>query len=167
MRAWGYSDNVREGYIRVNGQQKLYSTQPGPPDGPDAHTRGINLVTLDVATCTTSDVSNFDTYISEESSGQLVNYLNGLPVGTVLLGVTFDEPALLLTSAAKQALASIGVDVTGVNFRGKFEFIAVIGCPSKTLFKIAPVFGDNILLSAEVPGESILVCFLTTFDTTS
>jgi hypothetical protein len=154
LRAWGYDDTVLDGYIRVNGQLKVNSTQPGPPNGPDLHTRGINTVLLNIATCTTSDLRNFDTYLRASDSDLLVNYLQSLPAGSVLLGVTFDEASIQLTPAAVQALTSIGANVTSLVFRGKFLFIAEIGCSSLTKFKIGQNGGDNLLLSADVPGSS-------------
>lgn len=156
LRAWGYDDTQFNGYIRVNGQLKVNSTQPGPPDGPETHTRGINTIVLNVTSCTTSDLRNFDTWVSEDQSRLLVNYLNGLSHGTVLLGASFDDASLRLTSAAIQALASIiGADVTGISYRWKFAFIAVIGRPKSTQFKMNHNFGDNLLMSATITEYSI------------
>jgi hypothetical protein len=148
LRAWGYDDNEVNGYIRVNNQAKVgFPTYNSLP-------RGITTIVLNITTCTTSNLNTFDTFASTSNSDALVNYLKSLKAGTILLGVSFDDAAAQLTPAAVQALASIGANVAGLGFRWKFLFIAEIGCSSLTKFNMAQNGGDNLLLSAEVPGSS-------------
>ena len=84
-------------------------------------------------------------------------------VGTVLVGVSGDEPSKKLRSVATEAMLSvIGVDLTSLVFRGKFVFVAQVGSPQKTVFELrdtSPPYGlpMDILITGRSmkTGESI------------
>ena len=82
----------------------------------------------------------------------MANYINSLPASTVLIGVTSDEAKTNLETNGKAALLSIGVDVTGLEFRGKVAFVAQVGRPELTVMKMGPRYGDNVNITVNVQG---------------
>jgi len=78
----------------------------------------------------------FDTYSSTSTAAQLRDYIRRLDHGSVIVGVTADEPYRNL-EAALPALREIGVYVDDVRFRGSFAFIAQKGYRAKTVFSKA------------------------------
>lgn len=87
---------------------------------------------LNPIACVVSNLTNFDTYISPVNANLLVAYLQSLGNGTILLGMTGDEPTNNLTPALS-TLQSYGVSVADVPYRGKFTFILQKGSPGKTV----------------------------------
>jgi len=83
----------------------------------------------------------------------MANYINGLPMSTVLIGVTADEPSRYLETNAKTALRSLGLSVSGLVYRGKVAFVAQIGRPSVTVSKIASPGGNSLQISVMVQGN--------------
>jgi len=125
MKSMGLEDAIvaeRTSYIKVN---DVTYFNAAPADY--LQNTGFNLVTVDPATCAVSNPTTFDTYLSSTASGQLETYINAVPVGSVILGVTSNSAELRLYDTAKHALSSIGVDVTGLSFRSKLLFSAVKG----------------------------------------
>ena len=58
-------------------------------------------------------------------------------VGTVMVGVSDDEPERKLTEDAKNTLINIlGVDLTSLVYRGKFVFVAQVGSPQKAVYEL-------------------------------
>jgi Interleukin-like EMT inducer len=145
--AWGSNDtSMLNGYIAINGN-RVFSTASGP-------CRGFNIVQLNVNSCLMSDVGlrSFDTSVSTTASDAMATYINSLPLNTVLIGITSDEPQTALTQNAKSALLAIGVNVTGLQFRGKVSFVAQIGRPTMTISKVAFSGGASLQITLNVTG---------------
>jgi len=127
--------------------------------------RGFNTALIQLGTCTATDSHTFDTSLSSTASDSLAAYLQSLPSGTIIAGVTIEDAALSLTNTARNALLAIGVDTTQLMFRGKLAFVATIGQPSLSRFTIALPYGDNLVLDAVLPCMythvmiSTMVCF--------
>ena len=68
-----------------------------------------------------------------------------LIVGTVLVGVSADEPSRWLSTAAMDTMLNVtGVDLMSLVFRGKFVFMAQVGSPQKVVLELrdgAPPIG--------------------------
>lgn len=143
VRAYGASDPgvPTEGYIKLNGvpvwEAGWYSDRL-------PNLRGVSVVIIDPALCTkVNDAQTFDTFESSYSwfwyydfqpdsgADQLNAFLDALPDGSVIVGVTGDEPTRRLGSAV-QKLASFGVYIDDVQYRGNFAFVAQKGSPAKT-----------------------------------
>ena len=141
--SWGFNDTVKgNGYISVrrNTVSKKITNE-----------RGFNIVELNVRKCSISDVHTLDTY---DSSARIVtNYITNLPTLTVLIGVTADEASNNLEINLKNALLSIGVNVTGLEYRGKVAFVAQVGRPALTVMKMSPRFGDSVKITVNVQGN--------------
>jgi len=90
----------------------------------------------------------------------MANYLNGLPMSTVLIGVTADDPHSSLETNGINALRSLGVDVSGLVYRGKAAFVAQIGRSSVTVSKITSSGGNNLQISVTVRGKRLEVIFV-------
>ena len=112
--------------------------------------RGFNIIELNVSNCSVSSYRRFDTYLSSQATA-MANYINGLPVWTVLVGVTADEARNSLNVGAMNALLAIGVNVNGLVFQGKVSFIAQVGRPSIALMKMTTTPPQGVLtLTADV-----------------
>ena len=94
--------------------------------------RGANMFVVDASTCTLQESRHFDTYESRDAAAALRAYLQGLRDGTVLVGVSCDEASRYLTSALP-ALSAFGADVSDVEDRGAWVFVAEKGNPTKTV----------------------------------
>ena len=147
--SWGNADQTRNnGYIAINGNRLMTTTAPTY--------RGFNLVQLNVKTCSLSIVSTFDTCMTSTNSDNMANYINGLPLNTVLIGVTADDAQLSLNQNAKSALLAIGVNVDGLQFRGKASFMAQIGRPATSVSQVAPPGGNNLAINVIASGTAAL-----------
>jgi len=98
---------------------------------------GLNTALIQLNTCTATDARTFDTfdYRSTAASDALATYLQSLPSGTIITGVTIAGVANSLTTNARNALLEIGVDTTNLA-GGIITFVATIGQPSLTRFRI-------------------------------
>ena len=80
-------------------------------------------------------------------------------IGTILVGVSADEPSYELTAAAKDTLLKVvGVDLTSLVFRGKFVFVAQVGSPQKVVMELrdaTPPYGID--MDILITGKSIVV----------
>jgi Interleukin-like EMT inducer len=65
----------------------------------------------------------------------LVNYLQNVVNGTVLIGVTSNKATGNLSAAALSALTGLGVSVGDVQQGGSFAFVAQVGYINKTVMK--------------------------------
>ena len=88
----------------------------------------------------------------------MTTYINGLPLNTVLIGVTANEATLTLTQNAISALLAIGVNVAGLLFRGKASFVTQIGQPALSVSQVAPPGGYNLRINVNVNGTG-MICF--------
>jgi len=129
-QAFGANDNgqTRYGYVKLNGVAVWQASW----EGVHPVYRGANMFVVDESTCTLQESRNFDTYESRDAAAELRAYLHGLRDGTVLVGVSCDEASRYLTSALP-ALSALGADVSDVEDRGAWVFVAEKGNPTKTV----------------------------------
>ncbi len=69
--------------------------------------RGFNFLTLDGTTGLLGTPYNFDTWLNEQASEDMADYLASLPPGTVVLGAIADEGTLHLTPRGRAALQHV------------------------------------------------------------
>jgi len=98
--------------------------------------RGVNIFVVDPFKCSVQETRKYDTHYWSSHSTQLSNYLRQLSRGTIIVGVSADEPSEQLSNAYS-ALRELGVEVSDVQRRGSFAFIAQKGFPSKTVARKA------------------------------
>jgi len=87
---------------------------------------------VDPFSCKIQDSRNFDTYASSTDAKELSNYLRQAKGSSAIVAVTADEPARKLYNALS-TLQELGVDVSDLQLRGSFAFVAQKGHPSKTV----------------------------------
>jgi len=137
IKAYGNGDpGSIAGYIKVNGLS--YWEAVGSAG------RGFNLVTLDPNTCKASNYARFDTYAAAANSDALATYINNLANGTHILGATGDDVTQALQASAKNALKTLGVDVSGMVFHDKALFHAVKGHQEQTVAKLGVANTANL-----------------------
>lgn len=120
------------GHLKVN-EELIWSSQWC--GDPTYHIRGLTIFVLKPFDNCLIDGGHFcDSHWYKEAATNLVRYLEEVPKGTVLIGITTDEAANYLAKALP-ALAELGVDVSDVQFQGSFGFIAQKGYPEKTLLR--------------------------------
>jgi len=150
MKAYGFTDTgvgmTKTSYIKVNGL-----TYFNDSDVASAY-RGYNLITLDVNTCRASNFDTFDTHYAAANGDRLDSYIKGIPDGTHVLGVTDDEATMKINAAAKAALSSIGVDVTGLGYRDKLIFHAIKGRPQDAVVRTSKVNEANLFYEERAAG---------------
>jgi len=123
--------------------------------------RGIQTVELaNLQTCSAANPQQYDTCGDATAAGVLAAYIGGLKVGSILVGGSADDAQASLGWNAMQALATIGVDVSTLVFRGKFAFVAQIGRPEATLMVLKAPGGNNFVLDVIVQGVLILLLLL-------
>jgi Interleukin-like EMT inducer len=142
--SWGASDTTSKGYIAINGN-KVISTYNG--------FSGLFFVELDVSSCSPSNIVGFDPIDDTTNADKMADYINSLPLNTVLIGVTADDAQEYLTQNATSALLTIGVNLTGLQYQGKVSFMAQIGQPSKTVAQVAPSGGSNSKITVTMTGK--------------
>ena len=146
--AWGFDDFPKDnGYIAISSRinsSRVISTNTG--------NKGFFTAEINATTCTLSNFRNFDTCASSTDSDNMATYINGLQLNTMLIGVTADDAKNSLTYNAINALLVIGVDVSGLQVRGKLGFVARIGQPAVTLYQVAPPGGGNVKITANITG---------------
>ena len=94
--------------------------------------RGSNVIIVDPSSCTLQEWRHFDTHWQRDTAARLRDYLRGLSNGTVLVGVSCDAVSLFLSDALP-TLSALGADVSDVEFRGAWVFVAEKGNASKTV----------------------------------
>jgi Interleukin-like EMT inducer len=143
--SWGNNEFIiYSGYIAINGNRVISTTT-------DTY-RGFNFIILNVSLCSTAQLRTFDTWASTNNSNNMATYINTLPLNTVLIGITSDDAQNNLTQNAKSALLAIGVNVAGLQFRGKVSFVAQIGRPAMTISKVAFSGGASLQITLNVTG---------------
>jgi len=119
---------TRYAYVKMNGVAVWQASWRGeyPVN------RGSNMITVDRSACTLQEWRNFDSLGDRGAGADLRDYLQGLSNGTILVGVSADEPSTNLYQA-REPLSALGANVTDVGYRGAWAFVAEIGDPSKTV----------------------------------
>ena len=160
VRLRSYSTNNqphanRYGFIRVNGKAVMKGDYRGDGTG---YNRGINTAVLDPKSCLPGVQQWFDTCASATRTRDLIRYLESLPTGTILLGVTFDAASDQL-AAALPLLRSMGVDVYNVGIRGMFAFVLQKGYPSKTVLEKSVSRTTALELAVQLSGNMLWILF--------
>ena len=89
LQAWGKNDANCDGHIIANGVTFL-DTYLAQCTGSSSYT-GFLVMTLNYETCSTGALLYEDTYYFWSDSSALATYLEGLPAGIVVVGVTADS----------------------------------------------------------------------------
>ena len=135
--------------MNISGDLIFHSTY----NGPDWY-RGVIIHALDPGNCMGyGSLHSFDTNFSTDESDFLVSFLEGTQNGTVLLGLSLDDPYHSLQPALS-FLLSAGIDVGDVGYRGMFAFVLQTGYPNKTVVEKAKTRARAILLSVEIRAGS-------------
>jgi len=117
------------GYVMLNGVAVWQASWGG--EYPNH--RGANIIIVDLPTCTLQEWRNFDLHSEWPTPAyQLRDYLLSLSNGTLLVGVSCDEPSRWMYKAA-DTLSALGAVVSDVGFRGAWVFVAEKGDPDKTV----------------------------------
>ena len=149
MLAFGYNNMPQTGYIKVNGQTAV-ATQFASGDV----NRGVTTGVLNIQnSCTLESVMHFDTCANASYANQMASYIQSLSNDTVLVAVSADDAAWSMSTAGVSTLAAIGADITGLEFRGKFAFVAVIGRPEETAFEMQAAYGNKASITAVTQGK--------------
>ena len=134
VEAKAYSANnhnaLRAGYVKLGGVAVWQASWAGQ----FPNLRGVNTILVDPYSCSVKERRHYDTWLSDANSIQLRDYLTQLSPGSILVGVSADEPTTHL-SPALSVLGQLGVNVRDVNVRGAFAFIAQKGYPAKTVLR--------------------------------
>ena len=141
-------DENRYGFIRIDGKEVLRVDFNGANSK-----RGISTMVLDQETWSPGMKKSFDTHEYQTEATELVNYLNSLSSGTLLLGISFDDS----TSSLGPALAtfkSLGADVENIGYRGMFAFAMQKGFPSKTVLAKSASGPSALRLTVQLSGKS-------------
>ena len=136
--SWSANDQEKNnGYIAINGNRVLNTTT-------NAYA-GFNLVELNVSSCSAISILHFDTQSSHIQALNMVNYINGLPLYTVLIGVTAGDAMACLTDTSM--LKGIGIELSSL--AGKVSFVAQIGHPGVS---VNTLVGSNMEMTVDVTG---------------
>ncbi|ESN94029.1 hypothetical protein HELRODRAFT_180186 [Helobdella robusta] len=123
-----YSTDPNPLNVKVMGHQCYYSTN-----------RGVNIYTLSLKNSLLYDFRNFDFYYSSTNALAMKDYFMSVELGTVLVGQTCDEPSSNIGSVLSY-LKSVNLDVSNLQYRGKWMFVWQQGAYEKALS-----FVDNSL----------------------
>jgi len=105
--------------------------------------RGVNTLLIDPFTCSVLQSRRFDTYHLSNAATELSNYLQTLNNGSVIVGVTANEPTYWLYNAWP-TLRQFGVEVSDVKFAGSFAFIVQKGYPVKTVLRKVLTWNESL-----------------------
>ncbi|XP_075053377.1 protein FAM3B isoform X2 [Mixophyes fleayi] len=89
--------------------------------------RGINFAIVNHKTMEVTETKTFDMY-EGEFSGPMVDFINKIPVGSIILVASHDDASTKLNDAAKKALKDLGSkEIQNVKFRSQWVFLALKG----------------------------------------
>jgi len=88
------------------------------------HKRGLHFATLN-ADLSTKSTGAFDTYHVQDDVTAMVNYVQAIPAGTLVLVGCWDECSNLMTADAYAALRSVGGTDQTLSFRQSFALVGV------------------------------------------
>ena len=96
--------------------------------------RGHNVVLFDTTDLSIKDVRTFDIYIFAEQSDSLANYLNALPIGSLVVDLIIDEGSIHLSASAISAIKSIGsAFIDSLGFRDSWAIFGRKGAVAGTV----------------------------------
>ena len=141
MAAHSSNQYLNYGYVKINGDLVWHSAH-GSLSITDL--LGVTIIKVNPYSCSlVEEPRQFDTHWVPAHATALSNYLQQLDSGTIIVGVTADEPVYNLQDALS-ALNDMGADVSDVQWRGTFAFVAQKDFPDKTVLR-------KILTEGEVP----------------
>ena len=120
------------GYVKLNAVPVWQASWGGT----FPNSRGVNVFRVDPYNCSVLESGRFDTHGDHNAGTQLRDSLQQLHRGSIIVGVTADEPTRYLASALP-ILKEMGADVGDVKFTGSFGFVAQKGFPAKTVLREA------------------------------
>ncbi|XP_075707110.1 protein FAM3B [Rhinoderma darwinii] len=89
--------------------------------------RGINIAAVSRETMKVIDVQAFDMY-EGDYSGAMVEFINKMPSGSIILVTSFDEAATKLNAAGKKVFQDLGSkEIQNIKFRSQWVFLAIKG----------------------------------------
>ena len=95
----------------------------------------MSAVLVDSFNCSVLESHIFDTFNpGEDDATELADHLQQVNDGGIMAAATADDPALNLAEAMV-TLRQLGADVSDVQFRGSFAFVAQKGFPAKTVLR--------------------------------
>jgi len=95
----------------------------------------VGIVVVDPFNCSALKSRTFDTFhINADAAMELTNYLQLVNHGGIIVAATADEATRNLNEA-KATLLQLGADVSDVQYRGAFAFVAQKGFPAKTVLR--------------------------------
>jgi hypothetical protein len=120
--------------------------------------RGIFIAVVNLATCSASGYTNYDTYGSAAPATTLANYLKGLSANTIVVGVTADSVNRIAPNsnlaAAVPTLQQIGIaDAATIDYRSKLAFVAQIGKPALTVEGLLPRNATDVNIGVTLTGS--------------
>ncbi|CAI5447986.1 unnamed protein product [Caenorhabditis angaria] len=96
--------------------------------------RGLNLAILEPKTAKIKDVKRFDTY--QDESKNLEEWLDAIPTGYIIVGVSFDEASNMLSEMAKRILYEMGSSmIERLKFRAAWYFVGQKGIGAYSPFE--------------------------------
>jgi len=122
----------KEGRVKVNGVPAWQAAWCANGIFPDL--RGVNTLLVDPFNCYVQESRHFDTHVSASNAIALSNYLQQLSSGSIIVGVSADEPRTRLDDALA-TLQQLGVEVSDVQIRGSFAFIVQKGFLVNTVLR--------------------------------
>jgi len=122
--------NVAEGHVKLNGVAVWQGSWCGRLPNP----RGVNILLVDPFSCSVQESRRFDTHLLTSAATELSNYLQLVNHGSIIVGVSADAPRMRLDNALS-TLRHFGVEVSDLQNRGSFGFIAQKGFPAKTVLR--------------------------------
>jgi hypothetical protein len=109
----------------ADGGYIAFFDEAGEQSDGSAGRRGINITVVDPATGEVVDKVGFDTTANTYESNALAEYLATLPVGQIVLVVTYGEAWANLTDDAVAGLQNLGIGVTLEEMQG--NYLAAVG----------------------------------------
>jgi hypothetical protein len=85
--------------------------------------RGYNIVVLDPASGQVEETGHFDTFLHQDESRQMADFITHIPDGRIVAVAVEDEASRNLTAEAVEALRTIGADE---DLRGMFRWGHVV-----------------------------------------
>ncbi|ESN94031.1 hypothetical protein HELRODRAFT_180188 [Helobdella robusta] len=127
VSSWGFLDNTPNltdsNLIEILGAAKYYHMNIG---------RGISVYKLDLENVFLFDYHHFNIFADALDAQRMKSFFVNAPDGTIVVGQTSDEPSYGLGPIASY-LKKINLDVTNMQFRGKWVFLWQQGAYEKTL----------------------------------
>ena len=147
MQAYSYVSAYPVGFVKMNKVTVWQSSF----NGLTPNRRGVSILVIDPSSCSVLESRTFDTYSCCRNENQLKDYLRKVSDGSVILGISADEPTRFLNRAFL-VLRQLGVDVSDLKSKAAFAFVAQKGSPSKTMLRKKNNLLNSLRLSFSIAG---------------